>query len=410
MSTREDPHTTDATDGSATYAALAGRAAAAPSLSLRDLARTQGLDLAALARLVSAHAHVTPTRWLERMRIEHAARLLLSSRKAPTSIAEEVGFARPEAFTRAFLRHSCMSPEAYRGLRKDNAFELELPRHYRSAEVLAYHGRDPQGVSERVTGQRILKALRLPSVSAVVEINLGARSARCRVHVTATMGATDLQAVHRTVLRMLGLYLNVRAFERLASRDARLKPLIAKRRGLRLALCASVFDSLCWAITGQQINVPFASQLRRALIELAGRPIGDMRAHPVPADIAALDITELRSLRFSRAKAEYLIGTAGAVADGELDVEALSHGSAIAGERALTQRRGIGPWTARYVLMRGAGFADCVPIGDAALSAALQRLAGATKRPTPQQTAAFMEGFSPYRSLATAHLWASLGG
>jgi 3-methyladenine DNA glycosylase/8-oxoguanine DNA glycosylase len=83
-------------------------------------------------------------------------------------------------------------------------------------------------------------------------------------------------------------------------------------------------------------------------------------------------------------------------------------GSALAAERELTRVRGIGVWTARYMLMRGAGFADCAPVGDVALAAALQKLHGRDARPAAGEVETLMQSFSPYRSLATCHLWASL--
>ena len=55
-------------------------------------------------------------------------------------------------------------------------------------------------------------------------------------------------------------------------------------------------------------------------------------------------------------------------------------GSAVAAEKKLTAQRGIGIWTARYVLMRG-GFADAAPVGDSALATALQRLHKLPERP-----------------------------
>jgi 3-methyladenine DNA glycosylase/8-oxoguanine DNA glycosylase len=70
--------------------------------------------------------------------------------------------------------------------------------------------------------------------------------------------------------------------------------------------------------------------------------------------------------------------------------------------------RGVGTWTARYMLMRGAGFADCAPVGDVALAAALQKLVGSAERPAPVEVEALMRPFAPHRSLATFHLWASL--
>ena len=69
-----------------------------------------------------------------------------------------------------------------------------------------------------------------------------------------------------------------------------------------------------------------------------------------------------------------------AIAGGKLDIESLGEGSAIAAEKALTAQRGIGIWTARYVLMRG-GFADAAPVGDSALATALQRLHKLPERP-----------------------------
>ena len=76
-------------------------------------------------------------------------------------------------------------------------------------------------------------------------------------------------------------------------------------------------------------------------------------------------------------------------------------------EKALTAQRGIGIWTARYVLMRG-GFADAAPVGDSALAAALQKLHKLPERPDTDQTARLMSAFAPHRSLATMHLWTYL--
>jgi len=65
-------------------------------------------------------------------------------------------------------------------------------------------------------------------------------------------------------------------------------------------------------------------------------------------------------------------------------------------------------WIKVEPLVRGAGFADCAPIGDVALAAALQKLTGADERPDPDEVANLMRPFAPHRSLATCHLWASL--
>jgi 3-methyladenine DNA glycosylase/8-oxoguanine DNA glycosylase len=95
------------------------------------------------------------------------------------------------------------------------------------------------------------------------------------------------------------------------------------------------------------------------------------------------------------------------VASGALDVEHLDRGSAVAAEQKLIAQRGIGVWTARYVMMRG-GFADVALVGDSAVATALQRLHRLDSRPAHDQTAALLSAFAPHRSIATMHLWNSL--
>jgi 3-methyladenine DNA glycosylase/8-oxoguanine DNA glycosylase len=161
---------------------------------------------------------------------------------------------------------------------------------------------------------------------------------------------------------------------------------------------------------GQQISLKAAVALRRELIAAFGllhHPTG-LRAHPSAAVIAALSVETLRTLKFSRSKAEYLIAAARAVASGELPIATLRDLSARHAARLLGSVRGIGPWTVQYAFLRGLGFADCLPSGDAGLAQGLGRLSG--KRPGEPEIRETMARFTPYRSLATYHVWASLKG
>jgi 3-methyladenine DNA glycosylase/8-oxoguanine DNA glycosylase len=114
----------------------------------------------------------------------------------------------------------------------------------------------------------------------------------------------------------------------------------------------------------------------------------------------------LANLRYSRAKADYLVGAAKEVAEGRLDIEGLPERSAVAAEKKLTSIHGIGKWTARYTMLRG-GFADAAPAGDSALATVLQRVHRIEQRPNAEHVERLMQEFTPHRSLATMHLWAS---
>lgn len=372
------------------------------------LAASAGVSQTKLGALMRDHAHLTPAAWLRRARVRAACRLLSGRAARIADIGFAVGFESESVFHRQFLALTRMTPGAWRALKDSSVFVLHLPAGWRAAEILAYHGRDPDSRCERVVGNRIFKALSTADGAVILEIALEGENAWCRLHGPRAFSPTTMEFAHGAALRMLGLTGEVASFESRAARDAELARLLGSRRGLRVPMTATAFDGLCWAIIGQQINVKFAAALRRELLVLVGEPVEDMLAHPEPARVAALDAGDLAKRRYSRSKAAYLIEAARKAAERRLPVDSLGEGSAVAAEKALKSVRGIGTWTARYMLLRGAGFADCAPVGDSALAAALQRLNGLEERPDHAQVDALMADYAPHRSLATCHLWASL--
>ena len=289
------------------------------------------------------------------------------------------------------------------------AFAIALPPGYRAEDMLAYHGRDPLSLSERVEGMTLVKAMAVDGRGVALAIAFQGAEAVCRVLAPAAPGPELLATVRRRAERMLGLGTDPAAFERFVL-GTPLEALVAARPGLRIPLTADVWEALVWAILGQQVNLAFAYTMRRRLTGLCGGGAAGLRVHPTAAQVAALEPEALKPLQFSRSKAEYLIGLARKVAGGELPLEALPDCEAGPAAALLAAERGIGPWTTHYVLMRGCGFADCVPLGDAGLTLALQRQHQMDHRPTVKETAALMAPFAPHRSLATFHLWASLKG
>ena len=377
------------------------------------LAAAAGLDRPALERLFLAHAHQGVEAFLAEARVQADCRLLLERPGPAWEAGRACGFTSPAAFQARFRRRTGCTPDAFQALGRPGAagsFTLALPSGYRTGDVLAYHGRDPLSLSERVDGATLVKAVALEGRPVVLELEFLASAVRCRTLDPAVPGARTLGALHRRVARMLGLGTDPAPFERFVA-GLDLHRVVAPRRGLRIPLTADVWESLVWAILGQQVNLAFAYSLRRRLTELCGaHAASGLRAHPDAAAVAALEPEALRPLQFSRSKAEYLIGLARKVAAGSLPLESLPEGAATTAAARLAAERGVGPWTTHYVLMRGCGFGDCVPLGDSGLTLALQRHYQLDHRPTAKETAALMAPFAPHRSLATFHLWASLKG
>lgn len=292
---------------------------------------------------------------------------------------------------------------------RPHLFRLELPPGFRTADALAYHGRDPLSLTERVEGTTLFKAIIVEGQPLVLE--LACQGGKVLGRVPEPCDPALLPALQQRAVRMLGLESDPLPFETSVAANPAFRALIAPRLGLRIPLTADVWESLVWAILGQQVNLAFAYTMRRRLTELCGLASSQgLRAHPTPQAVAALESSDLLPLQFSRSKAEYLLGVARLVASGALPVESFPAGDAFLAATQLGAVRGIGPWTTHYVLMRGCGFPDCVPLGDAGLTLALQRHHGLDHRPSVKETAALMAPFTPFRSLATFHLWASLKG
>jgi len=376
--------------------------------TVEDLTSESGWGATRLAELFREHLHLTPLAFLQRTRIREAQCLLGATSRSVSDVALEAGFESPSVFHAQFRKQAALTPGEYRKLSRGESFALALPlpRDFRVEDVLAYHGRDPQSLCERVEGRRLFKAIG----EGVLEIRFEGSKAHCHLHDAPEDGPARI-ALHRCALRMLGLHQDPTAFERSLVRHPAFQALVMARPGLRVPLTANVWEALVWAILGQQVNLAFAYTLRRALVARLGqpRPLG-LRSHPGPEALAGVNLEDLLELRLSRAKAECLLRVAQAAVSGALNLEAFPDGPATRASAQLLAIKGIGPWTAQYVLMRGCGFGDCVPIGDAGLTLALQRHHGLDHRPDPLETLELLAPFAPHRSLAVFHLWASLKG
>ncbi|MBE2213332.1 MAG: DNA-3-methyladenine glycosylase 2 family protein [Opitutaceae bacterium] len=366
----------------------------------RAIVRRSGFGTTRCFELFRRHYHATPAEALMRARIASARHALLTSDTGVGEIGFAAGFETLSAFHENFRRLTGLTPAAYRTLREraTTSFALALPEDYALTYLRHALARDPESRDVRLEGDNACVAARLPG-PAVLRFTLSPES----IAVDCPAG-TAVEA-HRIAVGLLGLEQDAAAFARLA-RKLGFARLVAHAPGLRISLTPSTFDGLLWAVIGQQINFSFACRLKRRLLERCGTPVEDgMIAPPTATDVARLSADDLLPLQFSKQKAGYLLATARLIAEGKLDLDRLAHASATRAERTLLAVRGLGPWSVNYLMMRALGFADCVPLGDTGVTSGLLALMHLDERPDIDATRRLMSVFSPYRSLATAHLW-----
>ncbi|HXE12574.1 MAG TPA: hypothetical protein VN633_10670 [Bryobacteraceae bacterium] len=160
----------------------------------------------------------------------------------------------------------------------------------------------------------------------------------------------------------------MRPFYGHANQDPRLSDLVHRFYGLKPPRFPSVFEALVNGIACQQLSLAVGITLLNRLSEAYG--VGFREADHVqysfatPELLACARLRDLRKLGFSSNKSRALVELASAVASGCLDLERLA---TIDNEEAVDQLltiRGVGRWTAEYVLLRGLGRIAVFPGDD----------------------------------------------
>ncbi len=184
------------------------------------------------------------------------------------------------------------------------------------------------------------------------------------------------------VERMLGIDVDLEPFYRAAKSIAWLAPLVAGARGVKPPRYPTVWEACVNAIVYQQISIHAAGAILRRTIErfAAPVPLGDAALYvfPGPQIIIDADAVELRKQGLSINKVTSLRAVARAILDGEIDEAALTllpTGELMA---SLAAHRGIGPWTAAVIALRGFGRLDLFPMNDSGVARSVKDLSGST--------------------------------
>lgn len=171
----------------------------------------------------------------------------------------------------------------------------------------------------------------------------------------------DLAAVREAA--NLSFLLAGQGFNALLRRDPVLARLNRKFPGIRQVRQFDLFYGLLRVISAQQINLRWATTLRRRLAEAYGEKlrVGDNSVYSLrPEVVAGVRVKDLRALQFSTHKAESILAVAEALASRKLNQEGLAEMEDADVVKALVALRGIGLWSAEWILVRCLGRARVV--------------------------------------------------
>ncbi len=213
-----------------------------------------------------------------------------------------------------------------------------------------------------------------------------------QVEATARLVVTgdgDVEAAAVQACRFLSLDVDARGWPDVAERDPVVADAQAWLPGLRPCGFHSPYEAAAWSVLSQRIRIVRAARLRDDLV----REHGDGGAFPAPSVLRGLD------LDLPGRKAEYLVAVADAALEGRLDGAALRSLDPDDAVRTVQEVKGLGPFAAELVIVRGANAPDALPRHERRLEAEVAERYG-TDRLLEQVS----QAWRPYRAWTAVHL------
>src|SRR5437660_1464651 len=233
--------------------------------------------------------------------------------------------------------------------------ELDLPGPLdvpRSLEVFRRWGDD---LADRWDGEVLVRTLRHDGATVAWAATPAGDVASPRLRVSVD----DPAHLDAAVVAAEGLFVTApEPFEALRAGDPVVAAVEARHPGVRGCREPDLLSALVRLISAQQVNLRWAATTRARLVRATGlvRSVGGREVWALdPQRLAATDPAELRTLQFTTRKAEYIVGAAVEVTSGHLDLGTLRERGDEDIVSRLTAVRGLGRWTAEWVLARTLG-------------------------------------------------------
>ncbi len=239
--------------------------------------------------------------------------------------------------------------------RREASFELELRGPLDPAASLEMFRRSGDDLLDRWDGRTFLRTVAANGRTVAFATAFAGTPARPALRVTVEAGEYAEPAIAAAGAAFVPA---PRGFAELRRADPVLARLDARYRGFRPVLQLNLLGALVRCISAQQVNLRWACETRRRLAERFGdrHTVAGAAVYSLSAErLANAAPAEIRALQFTNRKAEFIVAVAQAIARGQVSVERLAALSDAAVIDELVALRGIGVWTAEWILARTLG-------------------------------------------------------
>ncbi len=271
--------------------------------------------------------------------------------------------------------------------------------------------RRPDNIIDRWDGQAYHRAMVYEGKPVEVEVVQKGTLDKPILLVSATaetIGPGLKSTLARALDKLLGIHIDLSKFYEFAKGDPKLHELTQRFLGLKPPRFPTLFETLVNAFACQQLTLIVGILLLSRLAIKCGLPFkkggATVYTFPQPERVARLHPETFRKLGFSRQKGHALAELAQGVTRKTLDLGSIETLDDEAALEQLYQLRGVGRWSAEYVLLRGMGHTNLFPGDDVGAQSKLRHLFRLRKPLDYGGVQRILDRWQPFGGLVYFHL------
>jgi DNA-3-methyladenine glycosylase II len=287
---------------------------------------------------------------------------------------------------------------------------LNTPEEFSFSLCMDFLKRSPKELLHQLRNDQVIKALRVGN--EVIVFQVSGNNGITISFLTKEPAFAIKEIIAGYVREWFDLDTDLKPFYKMAKQDKLLRDLVKRYYGYRIVGQPDLFESLVWAVLGQQINLGFAYTLKQKFVQTFGERLAmgedEFFLFPSPETVSVMTTDQLMPLQFSIQKSRYTIAIAEAFADGTLSKQKLQGMPLQEAKAHLMKIKGIGNWTANYALMKTFHHPDAFPLEDAGVHNAIRNLKKLDRKPTLTEVSRIFRKYKGWEAYATLYLWKSL--
>ncbi|MCP4631251.1 MAG: hypothetical protein GY850_48230 [bacterium] len=144
------------------------------------------------------------------------------------------------------------------------------PQEFDFSQCLKFLTRPPLEPCHVVENNILFKLEKFEREPVLIKIQCRDQNTICIDFLTPRAKKSIRDRIAKYVWHWFDLETDLRPFYRMAGKDPVLKNVTKELYGLRILTISDLFEAICWAIIGQQINLTFAYTLKKGFVESFG--------------------------------------------------------------------------------------------------------------------------------------------